>query len=346
LVISVPVRAGQSPAPDAFLDQPIPSTSLSLNPNNSTWLQFKTYAEQVAKVRATLPKQVTLPDGVVDFVTSVDNGYFSTVGYGLIFVGIQKDLPTQRKFLDAACPRLEMAWSYDPSRDAIVLDFPWRRDDPRTSGQLLDALEHTGVLNSGDKPISRTATSATYAEKPNERYFWDHHKLAPDDKWRIAFDALLSKPENFASAWKVRLAEDLRRDFGFPMLIDNLFAAKMKDENGAAHVLIVNSQPELMNPGPVGSIGYYVFDLNGKFEQGGLCSIGYRCMDASVWLDSEGKQLTLRVFNNGSYQIDEKFALTKKGLIIGDVIDNKGIPMTGYRLMGTCYGLPLLHVPN
>jgi hypothetical protein len=69
-------------------------------------------------------------------------------------------------------------------------------------------------------------------------------------------------------------------------------------------------------------------------------------MDESVWLDPAGKQFTLRVFNNGSYQIDEKFALTKKGLVVGDIIDNTGTPMTGYRLVGTCYGLPLVHVPN
>jgi len=61
---------------------------------------------------------------------------------------------------------------------------------------------------------------------------------------------------------------------GFPLLVTNLLTGKMKDEHGTEHVLIVNSQPEMMNPGPVGSISYYVFDFQGKFEQGGLCSIG------------------------------------------------------------------------
>ncbi len=340
LVIS-PTRADLAPAPDAFLDHAIPSTALRTNPNNSTSLQFKTYGEQLAKLKATIPKPITLPDGVLDFVTGIDKGYFCTCEFGMIFVGVLKELPTNRNFLDAACPRLEMAWSYDPTRDAIVLDFPWRRDDSRTSAELVDVLEHTAVLSTEE-----VFASGAFKAEPIQRYFWDHHQLDPNDKWRIAFDALLSKPENVSSAWKVRLSDDLRRDFGIPSLVENLLTAKMKDEHGTEHFLIVNSQPEILNPGPVGSISYYVFDLQGKFEQGGLCSIGYRCMDASVWLDRAGKQLILRVFNNGSYQLDEKFLLTGKGLIIGDVIDNTGTPMTGYRLVGTCYGLPLVHVSN
>src|SRR5580658_193667 len=107
LVFSLSVRAAPSPAPDAFLDQPVPSTAFSINPNNSTW-HFKSYAEQVAKIRATIPKPIILPDDVVDFVNSVYKGDFVTVGFGMFF-GIIKEVPTNRKFLDAACPRLEMA---------------------------------------------------------------------------------------------------------------------------------------------------------------------------------------------------------------------------------------------
>ncbi len=337
---SLPATAGLAPAPDAFLDQPIPVKALKINPDNSTWLQFNTYAEQVAKIKETVPKPIILPDGVVDFVTSIDKGYFTTCGFGMMFGSIT-NVPTNRNFLNAACPRLEMAWSYNSTRNAIVLDFPWRRDDSRSSAELLDVLEHTAVLQADE-----SSSSGTYSAGLNQRYFWEHHQLDPDDKWRIAFDALLSKPENATSAWKVRLADDLRRDYGLPTLVANLLTGRMQDEHDTEHILIVNSQPEFSNPGPVGSISYYIFDTKGKFEQGGLCSIGYRCMDASVWLDPAGRQLTLRVFNNGSYQIDEKFALTKKGLIIGDVLDNGGSPMTGYQLMGTCYGLPLAHVPN
>jgi len=225
-----------------------------------------------------------------------------------------------------------MAWSYDPSRDAIVLDYPWRRDDPRTTQELVNLLL-PGTPARAVNGSKLTLGGQTY------------YVPVFDDSWPVVFDALLSKPGNYSNAGKVRLADDLRREIGFPSPIENLLAAKMKDAEGHEHVLVVNSQPEFENPG-VGSISYYVFDLQGKFEQGGMCSIGYRCMNASVWLDPGGKQLTLRVFMNGSYQIDEHFALTRKGLVVGDVIDNTGSPMTGYRLVGTCYGLPLLHVPN
>jgi hypothetical protein len=317
------IHANQAPAPDDFLDQPIGVTQYEL----------KGYSEQLAQMEKIVSKPIIVPDGVVDFVTSINKGYFVTsTGIG---AGPDASKDTKRGFLNMSCPRLGLAWNYDPSRDAIVLDFPWRRDDLRTKQQLIDCLTH-----------SRIPQSLTKNLDPHIFYYLRYHKLAPDDTWRIAFDALLTKPDNFPNVWKLRLGEDMRSTNFALMPANNMLSSKMKDAAGAEHVLVVNSQPEFSNPGPVGSISYYVFDLQGKFEQGGLCSIGYRCMDASVWLDAAGKQLTLRVFNNGSYQIDEKFTLTKKGLIVGDVLDNGGTPMTGYRLMGTCYGLPLLHVPN
>jgi hypothetical protein len=321
LLLSRPVRADLPPASDAFLDQPIGVTEYML----------KGYSGQLSQMQKIVSKPIVVPNGVVDFVASVNKGYFvTTTGIG---EGPDASKETNRNFLNMACPSLGMAWNYNPSRDIIVLDFPWRRNDPRTTQQLLDLLLPTGhpqAINGNEF----TSGGQTY------------RLIASNDSWPIIFDALLSKPGNFSNAWKVRLADDLRRASFFARPVEHLLTARMKDEQGAEHVLIVNSQPEFCNPGPVGSISYYVFDLHGKFEQGGLCSIGYRCMDASVWLDPSGKQLILRVFNNGSYRIDERFALTKNGLIIGDVIDNTGAPMTGSRLMGTCYGLPLLHVSN
>jgi hypothetical protein len=317
------IHANQAQVPDAFLDQPIGVTQYMLTG----------YSEQLSQMQKIVSKPIIVPDGVVDFVTRINKGYFVTsTGIG---AGPDASKDTKRGFLNMSCPRLGLAWNYDPARDAIVLDFPWRRDDSRTPQQLIDFLTH-----------SRIPRAPTEQLDPQAWYYMKYHWLAPDDSWRIAFDALLTKPENFPNVWKLRLGEDMRSTNFALMPVNNLLTSKMKDAEGAEHILIVNSQPEFSNPGPVGSISYYVFDLNGKFEQGGLCSIGYRCMDASVWLDPAGKQLTLRVFNNGSYQIDEKFALTTKGLIIGDVLDNGGSPMTGYRLMGTCYGLPLLHIPN
>jgi hypothetical protein len=293
---------------------------------------LKGYSDQLNTMRQAVSKPIIIPDGVIDFVTSVDKGYFPTGGWGMNFDSL-KDEPTKRRFLDMACPRLGMTWSYSPSRDAILLDFPWRRDDPRTTQQLVNLLLPGAPARAVDGS-KVTLGGQTY------------YVPVLDDTWPNVFDALLSKSENFPNAWKVRLADDLRREIGFPTPVANLLTSKMKDADAAEHVLIVNSQREWINPGPAGSISYYVFDLQGKFEQGGMCSIGYRCMNASVWLDPGGKQLTLRVFMNGSYQIDEHFALTRKGLVVGDVIDNTGSPMTGYRLVGTCYGLPLLHVPN
>ncbi len=88
--------------------------------------------------------------------------------------------------------------------------------------------------------------------------------------WLDAFDALLSKPENFPLAWKVRFSASSRNMMMIPKWVTNLTVGKIKDEKGVMRLLVVNDQEEMFNPGPPGSFSYYVFDLDGKFLGGGI----------------------------------------------------------------------------
>lgn len=308
-------------ADDSFLHQPFPSYLF----------KAKTYPDGVRELSQIIQKPVIIPDGVADFAKEINGWNIGVRIPVFIRIGRAHETPTLRDVLDQTSSSLGMGWTYDKTKDRVALDFSWCRNDARSGTELVRILQNTPAAVS----------------QQDQRYYWNHLTLSPNNTWQIAFDALLSKPENSPSAWKVRLADDLKRDI-LPCPVINLLSAKIKDQAGSEHLIILNDQPAFMNPGE-GTFCYYVFNLNGKFEQGGVYGSGWRCHDASAWTDSAQQRLTLRVFFNYAEKMDQNFILTARGLVLHDVVDDRMKSILGSDaglISGLHMGISPLHVTN
>jgi hypothetical protein len=339
LLLELPTEAAEPPAPNAFLDQPVPESLIPLSANpklpktEAPFLQFNSFEERMENLQSVAQRPIVYPDGLVKFIQSGDRTSDWDKGK-VLFLRERDGSPagnTVRNYLTPFLEAMTLTWKYDSARDAVVTDFKWHRDDSRTSGQLLDVLLH--AQPSATKPLHlqlidlyfRAVDSHTQTAwfDPFWKYYFDHHELDPDDSWRIAFDALLSKPENFPQVWKLRFVDDVRHHF-MPSFVTNLLAATMRDEKGDEHVIIVNDEPEMMSPGE-GYVSYYVFDPSGKFERGGVLNSGHRSENTCAWIDTGGTDLTIRTFFNGSSPIDTLYVLTDHGLAIKQLQDSSSI---------------------
>ena len=217
LMVSLTYGMAIASADDSFLQQPF----------KSYIFESKTYPDGVQELSRIIQKPVTIPDGVTDFVKEI-NGW--NIGARIPIwdrIGRTNETPTMRDVLDQTSLSLGMGWTYDQANDRVVLDFSWRHNDPRTSTELVHVLQ----------------TAPASISQEDRTYYWSHHALAPNDIWQIAFDALLSKPEN-SPVWKVRFADDLKRDIPLPWPVINLLSAKIKDQAGSEHLIVINNQPE------------------------------------------------------------------------------------------------------
>jgi hypothetical protein len=318
-----------------FLDQPVPLELIPQHPHPdmpgidfSHIPVFNSFADRLTNLQIVAQRTILYPDGFVDFIQSEDSKENWDKGL-VLFSSERNGYPvgnTVRDYLTASLDALTLTWKYDSSRNAITTDFKWRRDDPRTSAQLMDVLSHTP--SSAIKPLylqwidsyfrATGAPAQTAWIDPHQAYFWDHHKLDPDDAWRIAFDALLSKPENFPQVWKLRFIDDVRScGVLSPSCVDNILAKPMRDDKGREHFLVINVQNT--------SFVYYLFDETGKFERGGLLSgnQGFGDMASGgndvAWLDVGKTNLSLRSkqrLPNGSYELEATFILKEHGLVL------------------------------
>ena len=314
---SLPLAAG--PPPDAFLDQPVPRGSLPNPPDqsdhmaaggNNYMLQFDSYAARMENLRAVLPCPVIFPDGLDPFVREKDIGTDWSKGK-TFFLSERNGLgfppgSTLRDLLNASTASLHLTWNYDPAKNAVLTGFSWHITDPRSGAQLLDYL------------ASHTA---------GDPFKGPHASIDP---WIAAFDALLSRSENYPRVWQLRFTADDRMIFGISVT-RNLTVGKITDTHGTSHFLVVNSQEEMMNPGPPGSFSYYLFDPKGRFESGGIHTVGYRCFGDSAWLDPDGRRLWVRTFNNGSQKRDFIFGVENGQLVEKDFLIDGQKP-TGFQL--------------
>lgn len=250
--------------PDMFLDTTVPEL-----PRTVSWLDNLHQMEQVTG------KHLVTPQGMMDFLSVHPTPWlsFPKSGEGTI-----------RGYLDQSAKFMGMRWSYDAKKDAIVLDFNWRREAP---GSDADILQH----------------------------------LVSDDRAtrEYAFNVLLSKPENYAAGWKVRVMGDSTESMGFPLSakLYNIYAGRITDENGQPCLLVVNLHPPMMIPG-VFYVSYYLFDEQGKFQDGGVYDAG------SVWgnggkmqWNEETKRLVHTV---GGYQLE--FAVENSRLVLKAAREN------------------------
>jgi hypothetical protein len=316
LQIGCDVKATNS---DSFLDQPLPpgflphiesKALLSMEGTmafgqkidfGSTYLQYNSYQERLRDLKAFIPKPIIFPQGFTEFIGDEESKP-QPKGLDNIFpiAGCGMPANSLRSYLDFSMQLLGLRWTYDPVKNAIITDIDWRRSDPRTSRELVHVLARSRLIAYDD-----------LLKKQN----WGQKNGLQLDPWRIAFDALLSKPENLSTCWKLRFCEEARKaGFSATMPVDNLLAATVPDEMGKPHFLVLDFNPMVAMPGPGGSICYYLFDPNGKFEKGGIFETDYRCGNTIARLNANRTELTISTYFNSFTPVDTSYTLTQDGL--------------------------------
>ena len=216
----------------------------------------------------------------------------------------EKNPLTIRNFLNDATKYLELTWSYDATHDAVVLDFAWRVSDARTSAEIMETLLKTVPPEDEKRVYSKTVDPKT-------------------DPWRLAFNALLSKPENYSKAGQMRWKADGAYCLFLvtPQLI-NLFTGKVLDEAGASHFLILNIQYGPITPSAP-SISFYFFSGTGKFEHGGLFYSENRYGATRAEFVTDQKRLFVHNSLNPAYaRYDQVFAVEKDRFVFKDHLTN------------------------
>jgi hypothetical protein len=177
-----------------------------------------------------------------------------------ISTSISKD-EKARAFFEGICGFAGFNWNYDVKSGTILVVPEWKRTDARSEKELIEVV---GQI----KPVrwDKLLTSAM----PNRV---GGHSLALD-AWRIAFDALLSKPANYPTAGTLRLYHDSHGHVSFfPFPVQNDLAGPIQDEHGGREILVLNEQVSISNKDSAGDLAYYLFDEDGKFLKGGVYAV-------------------------------------------------------------------------
>lgn len=258
----------QSPAkllrPDMFLDATVPEL-----PRTVSWLDCLHQMEQVTG------KHLVTPPDMMRFLSIHPPRWMSLSKSGG---------GTMREYLDRNARCMGMRWNYDAKKDAIVLDFDWRREDSRSDAEIMQQI------------VSDDRTTR-----------------------ESAFNVLLSKPENYADGWKVRVIGNGANGMGFPMTarLYNLYSGLLTDESGRPFLLVVNLHEPMMIPG-VYYVSYYLFDEKGKFQDGGVYDAGTSWGGGGKlrW-DEETKRM---VHTIGGYELD--FAVENSRFVLKRALEN------------------------
>jgi hypothetical protein len=238
-------------APYAFLYRPIYRDQKYPYPPE---VRSGIYLDQLEAIAPVIGKKVIFPPGLLAYASQE-----KLTMPGLRFFGGEfpwYHLFTVRDYLNQRLGILGLDWKYDAKQDAIIFDFAWHRPVSH-SGQEL--VEQIGSLSPA----------------PFESLRWDGHRRKLDP-WRQALDELMSEPDNFPHAWKVRLQECC--SFSGSMwdstcFEDNIYSQLLKDTDGQEHLLVLNYR------GPLTTkdrriFAYYLFAADGKWEDGGSFEAG------------------------------------------------------------------------
>ncbi len=326
-LVFCPVARGDAPsAPDAFLDRPLPDGFLphisdrvifakEANISGETlrfahnFLQYTSYQERLDALKRLSPRRLFLPEGFADFIAKGDECSNRKRG-DLLFPGESTGVAgigtTYRAFMTQSFLMMALDCKYDPSTDALATDFTWHHDDTRSNYDLLQSLKTT-------RPTAEDST----------------HRNS-SDPWRTAFDALLSKPGNFSSVWKLRFLDDVQDEtFFFGAQSGTiLWSGELPDEKMQKHFLIINYHSMMM---PTGRFCCYVFNAEGRFEYGALLNGAYRCSGAPhVDLQPRGDGLTI-YYNEHTRPACGYLYLEREGVMLHDSDVRNG----------SCLGIPL-----
>lgn len=180
-----------------------------------------------------------------------------------------------RKYMNLLTFLSALDWRYDEARETFFFDFAWNRPSMQPAKKLLEI-----VLQTTPPPLD-----------PRMR-----ERMA-DDAWRMAFDGLLCKDEG---AWMIRAEANASQPRCLsPGAVNFLCAGKIRDEQDRELAMVATHQPMQFSPGE-GTVGFYLYDLEGNFVSGAVFSSGWRCSDVSGSILADGKTLRIVGWHNGT----------------------------------------------
>ncbi|MBE7158571.1 MAG: hypothetical protein INR62_09100 [Rhodospirillales bacterium] len=318
-VVSLPLPVVCAAPEDAFLDAPLPKdlpvqmqSSPSAKGDGSfeehPMLPLGSFWNGVQLLGKLSGKPVRLPAELAEWP---DERTESVPGWSY---GLPSDGKVRELFA-RLCFGLGLTWRYDAKTDAINLRPEWWRDDPRTGKDLL------GILLAA-RPVR--LESMVHDPEPND--VGGHSLLL--DPWRLAFDALLSRPENFAEAGALRLCHDNHGLGSMLGITENLCAARFSGADGRPGMLVLNGQQAMSNKENPGDVAYYLFDEEGKFLRGGVYAIAPGHIGAIINARVEEDRILAVTVCWGSFARNPtvlRFALADGDLVLQGSTDNQGV---------------------
>jgi len=302
--------AGDSPAP--FLDRPLPTEVLArLHPVSapdpdhpgksvaSPMIAVPSFAAAIDLLQKLSGKKVVLDKDLGTWPGAEQEQVWG------VSMGFAKDEKV-RDLFERICQFAGLTWKYDPASETLFASPEWKREDPRGAQELIRLIEQ--------KPPMRSEQLGTAAE-PNR--VGGHSPLL--DGWRIAFDALLSKPGNYASAGTLRVYHDTHGHvyFGaFP--VQNDFAGTIRDARGGQAIVVLNEQESMSNKDSAGDLAYYLFDENGQFLAGGVYAVADGAESGIVKVSSEDHRSIDVDVGYGSFKLNPDHL--HLGLVDGDLV--------------------------
>lgn len=286
---------------DAVLDRPAPP---ALRP------PFATLRARLEALQRNFPLRVDFPPGLAAFVTQIDREPDpANLLRGQPLDGLSGHPPpdeTNRQFLDRTCRLLGLRWRYDPARDVVATDFAWRREDPRSPVELLRTADFT-------------VPTGMFGDDPWNQREWGPLTLTENDPALQAFDALLSKPQNFPAAWKLRFLESTRG----PRLPADLWRGLLRDAAGHARFVCLRYLGTRANPALLPGYAGYVFDDQGRFLSGALFADRYHAAGTPSVLLSRDRT---RLYLTRQDQIIGTLRLAPEGLVLRPAQTSAGDP--------------------
>lgn len=223
---------------------------------------------------------------------------------------------TAGQFLDVMCKRLVLQWRFEPWKHVVLLDVGWRREDVRSAKELLQV-----VMSGSESPgVMPRYSAERYAERRRDAASGIYReRILHDEEWQDAFNALLSKRENFAKAWRVRQQSAAENVFFEPRAVLPVLAQGMVATTGKRYVMVLTYQPIPCYPGH-GTFAYYWFEEDGKMVGAGLVTSGWRSdlVEAKVEDNAAaGEPSALRVdlMWNTREPLTARFQLGETGLV-------------------------------
>ncbi len=301
---------------DPYLDQTIP-----VPPDNRSSVVL----DQLQAIAPVIGKKVIFPPGLVDYLSKEKLINYNSPSFFILndMIARQGHPFTIRDYLNRSREVAGLNWKYDTTQDAIVFDFIWHQPLSRPARELVDELGSLSPLPLRDLEDSSLFNPASW--------HWNL-KLEPSregtpfvrtlDPSRIALNALMSEPENFPHAWKVRLYDgccNMLSLAGTVLFGDTVYAHLLKDTEGREHLLVLNFHQSLSTPGPAPTFAYYLFSSDGKWEDGGLFEAG-RWPLPTMGFDSKTSRVAIGIVRGGDTYDD--YLQVENGKLTADLWKN------------------------